>query len=131
MQRKTFIYLSVTGAVAMSLSSMYCHNPTGQWKTVLSQPEFLSHICDEKTILGIGNAYRSLVPTETKADQLMDLLMADKGSNYIPDIQDSTSVIAYVNQNIEKDFETGHTIVVSGWVLSLTEARQCALFSLA
>lgn len=131
MKRKTFIYLSVTGAVATSLASLNCHNPVGQWKTVLRQPEFLSHICDAKTILGIGNAYRSKVITEMKADQLVDLLMTDKGNNSIPDTRDSSSIIAFVNQNIEKDFKTGHTIVVSGWVLSVTEARQCALFSLA
>jgi len=131
MKRKTFIYLSVTGAVATSLSSLYCHNPAGQWKTVLSQPEFLSHICDAKTILGIGNAYRLMVSSETKADQLVDLLMTDKGGNSISGTQDSSSIIAFVNQNIEKDFKTGQTLVVSGWVLSVTEARQCALFSLA
>jgi hypothetical protein len=26
---------------------------------------------------------------------------------------------------------TGNTVVIQGWVLSTTEARQCALFSLA
>ena len=131
MKRKTFIYLSVTGAVATGLSSLYCHKPAGHWKTILGQPEFLSHICDAKTILGIGNAYRLLVPTETKADQLVDLLMTNKDGNSISGTQDSSSIIAFVNQNMEKDFKTGETIVVSGWVLSVTEARQCALFSLA
>lgn len=31
---------------------------------------------------------------------------------------------------IRKDFATGQTVIVKGWVLSVTEARQCALFSL-
>jgi hypothetical protein len=131
MRRKTFIYLSVTGAVATSFSSLYCHKPGGQWKTILGRPEFLSHICDAKTILGIGNAYRLMVPAEMKTDQFADLLMTDKRGNSIPGNQDSSSIVAFVNQNIEMDFKTGQTIVVSGWVLSVTEARQCALFSLA
>ena len=29
------------------------------------------------------------------------------------------------------DFEAGRTVLVSGWVLSQTEARQCALYSLS
>jgi hypothetical protein len=31
---------------------------------------------------------------------------------------------------VRRDFETGRTVLVNGWVLSVTEARQCALFSL-
>ena len=36
---------------------------------------------------------------------------------------------ALLNQKIQQDFEAGRTVVVNGWVLSQTEARQCALFS--
>jgi hypothetical protein len=31
---------------------------------------------------------------------------------------------------VRRDFDTGRTVLVNGWVLSATEARQCALFSL-
>jgi len=31
---------------------------------------------------------------------------------------------------VRRDFETGRTVLVNGWVLAATEARQCALFSL-
>jgi hypothetical protein len=31
---------------------------------------------------------------------------------------------------VARDFADGHTVLVDGWVLSVTEARQCALFSL-
>jgi hypothetical protein len=31
---------------------------------------------------------------------------------------------------VRYDFAHGRTVVVDGWVLSVTEARQCALFSL-
>ncbi len=31
---------------------------------------------------------------------------------------------------VRDDFSRGHTIVIQGWVLSVTEARECALFSL-
>jgi len=31
---------------------------------------------------------------------------------------------------VRRDFETGRTVLVNGWILSVNEARQCALFSL-
>ena len=36
-----------------------------------------------------------------------------------------------IAQQVRDDFAAGRTVVVDGWVLSATEARQCALFSLA
>jgi hypothetical protein len=35
-----------------------------------------------------------------------------------------------ISSVIHDDFEKGRTVVLNGWILSLTEARQCALFSL-
>jgi hypothetical protein len=35
-----------------------------------------------------------------------------------------------VAELVRSDFAEGRTVVVHGWVLSVTEARQCALFSL-
>ena len=32
---------------------------------------------------------------------------------------------------VRDDFANGRTVLVNGWVLAVTEARQCALFSLA
>ena len=36
-----------------------------------------------------------------------------------------------VAQQVRNDFAAGRIVLVDGWVLSATEARQCALFSLA
>jgi hypothetical protein len=35
-----------------------------------------------------------------------------------------------IDRQVTDDFAAGRTAVVDGWVLSVTEARQCALFSL-
>ena len=34
-----------------------------------------------------------------------------------------------LEKKIKTDFETGNIVLVDGWVLSISEARQCALFS--
>jgi hypothetical protein len=36
-----------------------------------------------------------------------------------------------IDDTVHEDFASGRTVVVDGWVLAVTEARQCALFSLA
>ncbi len=130
MKRKTFIYLSVASTVAMGLPSVYCRNRNGQLNKALSPPMFLSHICDANTIREIGNAYRDYVPAESKEDKLVDLLLIDGTGKSISQSSDLSTINSLENKNINQDFDTGKTIVVKGWVLSITEARQCALFSL-
>jgi F420-0:gamma-glutamyl ligase len=40
------------------------------------------------------------------------------------------ALAAALAQRVQQDFVDGHVVHVDGWVLSLTEARQCALHSL-
>jgi hypothetical protein len=35
-----------------------------------------------------------------------------------------------IRSQIQADFAADRTVMLDGWVLSVTEARQCALFSL-
>ena len=60
----------------------------------------------------IGTRYRAATPRENTADALRTALSNSS------------------REKIRDDFEAGRTIVVDGWVLSITEARQAALFSL-
>jgi hypothetical protein len=39
-------------------------------------------------------------------------------------------LIYQIDHKIKQDFEAGRTVVIKGWVLSQTEALQCALFHL-
>lgn len=124
MKRKKFIYyLSIGSALAIVTPTLYCRNRD---KT-LGQPRFLSSICDTKTLGEIGAAYLKKFPAEKKEDQLTSLLLTDSIGHSIPKKEDLPLLL---DQKITEDFKTGKTVVISGWVLSLTEARQCALFSL-
>jgi hypothetical protein len=71
------------------------------------------------------------IPVESKEDQLVDLLLIDETGKSISRSSDLSTINSLENQKIKHDFDTEKTIVVKGWVLSITEARQCALFSLA
>jgi hypothetical protein len=79
----------------------------------LAHPEFLSHICDEATIKAIGTVYREQTTTEAQQDKLIELLRTSHD----------------LEKDIRDDYSSGRIVILRGWVLSLTEARQCALYS--
>jgi|SRR5689334_2242038 len=80
------------------------------------------------------------VPAREDATAPSDLLsmlgperVRDIGEQYrrlVPEENDWTRLSAPIPARVRYDFETGRTVLVNGWVLSVTEARQCALFSL-
>jgi hypothetical protein len=49
----------------------------------------------------------------------------------IDESTDSNLVNSVLEKKVRQDFQENKTVVVDGWILSVTEARQCALFSLS
>ena len=75
----------------------------------------------------IGRHYRELVPAESSVEALRTALLESRPGPLRRAVGRPATVAALV----EEDFAEGRLIVVNGWVLSKTEARQCALYSLA
>lgn len=71
--------------------------------------------------------YSLQTPAESEADKLAELLSMDSAGNKISSSTDNLFIQNLLNQKIKYDFETDNTVIVNGWVLTLTEARQCAL----
>lgn len=98
----------------------------------MGEPAFLTNVCDDKTINAIGMAYRARNPEEAKLDKLMPLLLGACGES--PDRShneaDYNRLMQKLDTVVRDDFAGGRVLTLSGWVLSLTEARQCALYSL-
>jgi hypothetical protein len=72
---------------------------------------------DEAQIQKIGLAYLAACPDENKPGTLQKLCVG---------VEDSSLAASAIRQ----DFENGNVVTVEGWVLSRTEARHCALFSM-
>src|SRR3954463_5378237 len=125
MKRRDFIQLSAFAGAAISFPSLQSCS-TGN-EHAMSQPVFLSRLFDENTIRDAGKAYLQKTPSEKDDDKLVQLL-ADNSS--IAKSSDEKAIQRYLDEKIKRDFETGKTVLVKGWVLAVTEARQCALFSL-
>jgi len=122
MERRAFVRLSAYTALvlAMPLIDGCNTNPNDP----LSQPSLFSHIADAKTISDVGTAYRKLTPHENNATALRQLLSEGKPT------MDAKALTSLLNKQVRDDFRSAKTIIVTGWVLSVTEARQCALFSI-
>jgi hypothetical protein len=127
MQRRKFIALSALGGAALGFTGVNCSHRSKAFYSILDKPQQLSYICDAKTIREIGMDYRLQTPAETDGDKLEELLTTDFAGKPVSSSSDNLYIQTLINQKIKHDFETGNTVVVRGWILAVTEARQCAL----
>lgn len=72
---------------------------------------------------GLGARYRQMVPAERDAPTLRALLAHEDRTGFqLPWTKPTPLGVRASN-----DFAAGRTVLVDGWLLSRTEARQCAL----
>ena len=130
MNRRDFTLISASLATAFLFPSLHCTAPLPQPDQGSVLPAELSVVLDRNEINQIGEKYRTI---NTKADDIKGitklLFTNDKNQRYDgPD--DENSLKQYLSMKIMNDFATDKTIEIDGWVLSHTEAQQCAWLSL-
>ena len=131
MKRKTFLLTTTFATLAViTIPVVRYYNKKSKLDDPLIMPDDLSRFCDEKTIREIGISYRSIVPAENEKKKLTELLLTDYDGKVMAN-SDKYKVIELMDTKVLKDFTDYNKIhVIKGWVISITEARQCALFSL-
>lgn len=79
----------------------------------------------------VGNEYLKLVPEEAEIGLLVNLL-CNKNKKVYSNIQreNSEKVKEILLRQHQKDLEKGRIVILSGWILSETEARLCALIAM-
>lgn len=115
MKRRRFVFLSLAGTAAVSLPLSDCgtgNNTKG--------PEFLQSLIGKNKTKEIGKSYVERFPSEADSKKLTALISA--ALNEQPG--------SPANLSIQNEFRGGKIVIINGWVLSLTEARQSALFYL-
>jgi hypothetical protein len=127
MNRRNFVRLSAYGTVLLGVPFVAgcSYKPVNG---AINQPPFLVQFMDKKTITDTGHFYLKLIPDENSSNKLESLLTANSG---ITGSTEPKKVHAYFDGQSIADFNANKTVIVDGWVLSATEARQCALFSLS
>jgi len=121
MERRYFIVLASVGTAAVAAPILYYK--TVDYGTSLSEPLLLSKIGDPETILNIGQRYLKKHPNENSERKLAKLLTDGISTK-------NGSTDASIAWRIKEDFKTGNIVTIDGWLLSITEGRQCALYSL-
>lgn len=122
MKRRDFIF-GITSLAVISIPTLYYYSGNDfEYDSLLAEPQSVSQIWDNETILSIGNQYRSQVSEENNESALAKILTDETSGT-------GKELILELETKINNDFQDGHTIMIDGWILSITEARQCALFS--
>jgi hypothetical protein len=131
MKRRSFVLVSALGALGIAVIPLmkWIHRFSGK-DQALAHPKLLSLLCDNRTIRMLGRAYLKLKPDESYCGKLLNDLVPNAANEAVVQGMDMSVVESQIEKKIKQDFETSNTVVLKGWVLSITEARQCAFFSI-
>jgi hypothetical protein len=124
MERRRFLGLIGGGAVAAL--SVACGASSDVASDALARPALHDALGAER-VRSLGARYRETTPAERDAALLEDAIRRAMPFGARLSVGGQSPLARVVHD----DFEAGRTVVVDGWILSATEARQCALFSLA
>lgn len=130
MKRRSFIVALIVSLLGSSVFFFIRWFQSSNKSRGLAQPRFLSMLCDQSTIRMLGRAYLELKPTEINGDVLLNGLLPGKSHKIFLKTQDLFMAESQIEKKIKQDFDNDNIVVVQGWVLSITEARQCAIFSM-
>jgi hypothetical protein len=129
MERRKFV-IGIAAVVAVSaipiINYRFSHLLPGSY---LMRPMALANFCDGATIRDIGLCYRHEVPEENERKKLEELLLRNNEGIEVDPKSNDKVICDLLGNKINHEFKSGQTVIENGWVLSETEARQCALFS--
>ena len=121
LDRRRFLQLSALSIVATVADSACASSDRAD--TPPDRPQLLAMLGPER-VRQLGAHYRASTPNENSTETLRAALSSGHRLR-IPFIKSAS-----LDDRIRDDFAAGRTVVVDGWVLAVTEARQAALFSL-
>ena len=127
MKRREFIGIAAASA-ACAVCPVAIRGRDYDSISILAKPGLLDVLRDERLLHVLGARYREMTPHEDGTNALVAAITADLDSNATT--LTTVSIDARMNEQVRRDFAAGRTVTLNGWILSLTEARQCALHSL-
>jgi hypothetical protein len=128
MKRRNFIAISATALVGISIP-FSCSSEN--YKSIVSvMPELLplGKFCTEKELKGIGIKYMQLIPQENDLSTIGKHLFKNEAGQLVD--PDAASIEKLINEKMQKDFQAENTMMIDGWVISVTEARVCGVLSI-
>jgi hypothetical protein len=123
MDRRSFLQRTAAG-LAAGLTTAACGNNVDDDFAELARPALVEMLGPERT-RQVGTQYRTTVPRESTIAALREAISSSRHHAF-PWLWNQS-----IDDRVRDDFAAGRVVVVSGWVLSETEARQAALYSLS
>jgi len=123
MKRRKFVWITAATSLVVLLPVYSCNSGHKLNKTA-AVPLTLAHLISSENILQIGVIYRSLFKDENRT-YLEDILIYKSDHKNLS----KNDVINLISEKINQDFNNNNIVIIDGWVLSRTEAQQCALYS--
>jgi hypothetical protein len=127
-RRRRFVVslTKVAGGLGCVVVLGRCAGRPGEGTAVLQVAERLTVPGDARLV---GGAYLEQVPEEHDRDRLVDLLLQSLRMEEAP--PSSGQLAERVLAAVRRDFEEDRIVRIQGWMLSLTEARLCALVAIS
>jgi hypothetical protein len=122
LDRRRFLQVSALGIIA-TVADSGCAAESARDAAAVDRPSLLTMLGPER-VRELGTRYRAATPGENTGDTLRSAISKSRGGRAVIGNESLADLIA-------DDFEKSRTVVVDGWVLSVTEARQAALYSLS
>ena len=123
MKRRNSIIAGSAVTVAISIPSICYFVNDDAYDAIIAEPVSLSMILDTQSISALGEQYRRRTPQEDSERRLVRSIMKGKAGT-------GKELMNELDETIKSEFGSGQTVIIDGWILSVTEARQCALFSI-
>lgn len=129
MDRRDFLFYAAAGSAALSLPAATITSARSRPFTPLARPRTIQTIGRAPLVYRLGRTYRTRWPDENDPNVLASAIRGEYPASAFSSVIGS-DLDAQIDRRIQQDFEAGRTVQLEGWVLSVTEVRQCALYSI-
>jgi len=120
-KRRAFVVRALMLAAAGALGPPLTGCAGGRDMTAADLAAWLPH---EEAVVRLGREYLGSHPGETEPAALLKLLVPAAAR------LDDAAARERMLEQVRADYAEGRTLILSGWVLSVSEARLCALAAL-
>ena len=128
MKRRNFIAISATALVGISIPFACSSEDYTNIVSVMPKPLPLGKFCNEKELQKIGTNYIQLIPEENELSTIGRQIFRNEAGQLVE--PNAVAIEKLINEKMQNDFQADNTMMVDGWIISITEARVCGILSL-
>lgn len=129
MRKRKVLLVGLSAGAALLLPVAGILLRSDAFEAQIFDPRTLRPLFDDATIIRFGVAYRLIVPQEDRQQTLLELVGAEHDYGTGRSSNKVSGTIDMVDR-VKKDFKDNNIVTLDGWIISSTEARQCALTSI-